>query len=97
MVDDLARTGADADEADRVLGRLEREPGARAFEDPVRDGVEDLGARVAVRGRRVSESEPRGHQLHVDARPDERRCELVVVLRGERRWVDEKEAHWPLM
>ena len=39
---------ADADQTDRVLGGLEGETRARTPEHPVRDRIEDLGARVAV-------------------------------------------------
>ena len=67
----------------------------RAAEGTRAPGVEELAPHVPVRRGRLAEAEARGDELDVGARAGERRGELVVVLRGERRWVAKEDAHGP--
>ena len=76
-----------------VLDRLQRQPQPRAPEEPRRERVEPLAAPVAVRRRDVAEAEARRRELDVGAGAGERRGELVVVPRRERRRIGEQDAH----
>ena len=69
---ELRRAAAQRSETDRVLGRLQRQAQPGAAEEPRRQRIEELGARVAVRLVRVPEAETRGDQLDVRAGPNER-------------------------
>src|SRR3954470_19213308 len=76
-----------------MLRRLQGQPQARASEEPRRQRVEALAARVAVGRRQLPEAEAGRRELDVDPGACERSGELVVVPRGERRWIGEQDAH----
>ena len=92
-VQDVAGDACQPRKADRVLGRLQRQAQPGAAKEPRRGGVEDLAAEVSsLRGSR-SEPELRGDELDLRALPGQPGRELVVVLRRERGWVGEDDAH----
>ena len=76
-----------------MLGDLQRQPQPRALEEPRRERVEELAARVAVRRRRLAEAEVRRDELDVGAGARERGRELVVVGRRERRRICQDDPH----
>jgi hypothetical protein len=77
-----------------VLERLQRQAERRAAENSRARRVEELGAAVAVRPRRLAEAEARGDERDSGAGTGERRRQLVVVLRREGGWIGEHDAHW---
>ena len=92
-VEDVRPSPEEARSAWQVLGRLEREPEARTAEEARAERIEELGPAVAVGARCRAEPEPRRDELHVDTGARERRRELVVVRRRERRWIGKDDAH----
>ncbi len=76
-----------------VLDRFQRQPNPGALEQPRREPVVALIARVPVGRRQVAEAEPRRRDGHRRTLPGERARELVVVPRRERGWIGEKHAH----
>ena len=83
---------SDARDAE-VLGRLQRQPGARAAEEARGERVEPLDAAVSLGRRQLGEAEVGGGELDVGARPRERRGELVVVPRRVGGRIGEDDAH----
>ena len=92
-VEDVRRPAREAREAERVLDRLQRQPQARAPEQPRAERVEEVVAPVAVGLGRLAEAEARRGELDVRARAGERRRQLVVVLGSERGRVGEDDPH----
>ena len=90
---DVGAAPAQAGKPERMLDELDRNAEAGAAKESRAHGIEELAAPVAVRLGRLAEAERGGDELHLRARPDERRGELVVVLRRERGRVGEENAH----
>ena len=92
-VEDVRVEPVERAQAERMLRRLERQPQARASEDPRRKRIEELAPPVAVGYRRFAETEMRRDELDIGARARERGSQLVVVRRGEGRRIGEQDAH----
>ncbi len=76
-----------------VLGRLQRQPCARAPEQARRQRIEALRAYVSIGRRQLGEAEMGRRQLDIGAGPGERARELVVVPRGVSRRICDHDAH----
>src|SRR6266508_3665709 len=92
-VHDVRMPPCEPREADRVLEQLDRDAEPRAAKEARADGIEELAPAVAVRRGRLAETERRGDELDVCARPREGRGQRIVVLRREGWWVGEQDAH----
>ena len=96
VVDDVEGGGraARGQHAGHVLGQPQRTPGGGAA--PVRRGapVEVLTHAVAALGGRVAVGPAAGQQLHLGARPRQRRRQGVVVGRRVGRGINELNAHF---
>ncbi len=92
-VEHVGAAAAEQGEPHRMLGDLDRQAQHRAAEDARGERIEELAAHVSLGRRCVAEAKSRGHELDLSTRSRERSCELVVVRRGEGRWIGEQDAH----
>ena len=92
-VEDVVLDPAQASKAGQVLGRLERQPEARAAEGAGAHRIEELAALVPLRLGCGAEPEPRRDELDSGSAGTERPREVVVVWNGEAGRVDDRDAH----
>jgi hypothetical protein len=92
-VQDVGRDSREPREAERMLEHLQRQPQARAAEEPRRERVEELAPAVAVRLRHVAKAEAGGDELDLGPCPGQCGRERVVVRRREGGRIGDDDAH----
>ena len=92
QVEDVGLSSQQTAHRDRVFHEPRGDPGGAVL-DPRGASIEALLEPVAVRGRPPTEPEGCRDELDLGACAGERRSQLVVVRRRERRWIGEDDVH----